>query len=155
MAKNKRKAQAEVIEKIDTRDAGLQFSAPVDDEPLTAEDVELGEEFEPDMQEVENELTGPVEAEFDHQDVHVSADVPADPAATVAASIVAIGKLWLESKKVTAALGKHIPNVAAEPELHGFLQRMQVALGDFCHSVEQNEALMSDHLREAIVQAVA
>jgi hypothetical protein len=161
---------------INTAEGGLQTashpSADVDEadndelhrsaadpaEPATSPDVvEDDEDAEliPD-EEWQHPVLGPHERDPNEQpDVVVSADVSRDPGASVAAALMGVGKLYNDAGVLSTGLSKHIPAVAAEPELHSFLQRMQIALGEYRHAVSQVEDAMSDRLREAIEHGVS
>ena len=88
-------------------------------------------------------------------DVVVSADVSTDPMQSIAATLVACGRMYEDAGKLSVALTHWLPGVAAQPELHSFLQRMQLAMGELRHAIKQNEDMISDELREAIVAAVS
>jgi len=88
-------------------------------------------------------------------DVTVSASVSSDPMATIAAALVAIGKLYNDAGVISAALTNHMRTVVADPSLHSYLQRMQVSLGDLRHAIVHVEDSAPDHLREAIADAVS
>ena len=84
----------------------------------------------------------------------VAAPVSRDPKANVANALIALGRIYNDAGDVSDALSTHLRNVAGEPELHGFLHRMQTLLGEFRNAVTQIETGMSDRLADAIAAAV-
>ena len=148
MAKKQKLVQRTDTSEIDTSEGGLLTTGM---QAVELSDVQVAQEppVDEDGMPMDENLLPEV------SDVVVSADVPRDPSQTIAACLMAIGRMWEDAGKVSVALSKWIPTVAAEPELHAFLQRMSVSFGDFRHSIQQNEALVSDALREAIVQGVS
>ena len=97
----------------------------------------------------------PVVHEEEYVEPTVDTNIPSDPYATPAAAMLAIGRLYNDAGMLSAALSKHLPKVVGEPELFTFLQRMQNAIGDFRHMVEQVEGGISEELMSAIESAVA
>lgn len=53
------------------------------------------------------------------------------------AALLAIGRLNADATVVSDALSAHLRTCAGEPELHRFLLRMQILLGEFRHAVTQ------------------
>lgn len=78
-----------------------------------------------------------------------------DPGETIAASMLWIGLIYRDIKKVIPAVNKHLVTVSAEPELHAFLQRINVQFGETVHLIDQLEQGMSDQLRDSITAGVA
>lgn len=93
--------------------------------------------------------------EYETEPLTVSQEVSKDPSATVSAALVAIGKIYNEVEQVLIALTKHIRESNGQPELQGFLQRIQTTLADFRHAVNSVESSSSQHLRDAIIDSVA
>jgi len=142
MAKNKRKG-------IDTTPAGLEVTSP--DEVMLDEQGDA-EEAHADIADTYDNDT----VEDEQSDVVVSADVSKrHPEETIGAALIRIGMLYEDAGVVSRALSKHIRTAAGEPELHTYLHRMQVVLGDMRHQIEHIDAALSDNLRESIIQGVS
>jgi len=154
--KNKAKPAAE---KIDTSPAGLEVTEAPDLEMLDGTEM-----VNPEYATVESDDADAIDADGmpmednllpEVADVVVSADVSSNPMQSIAATLVACGRMYEDAGKLSVALTKWLPGVAAQPELHSFLQRMQIAMGELRHAIKQNEDMISDELREAIVEAVS
>src|SRR6185437_10689947 len=153
MARKRFKPEAERIPEA----AGLQVTQPEVSEPIVNDDVDeavsdVNEQVDNDPQEilsepVEDSSTDSVEPE---SPIIVSSTIPTDPNATIAACLLAVGRLYNEVSEVSAAISGHLPRIAAEVELHAFLMRVQTSCGEFRHQIDQIEATISDRLREAI-----
>jgi hypothetical protein len=73
-----------------------------------------------------------------------------NPGESIANALVRIGEIYNDAGLVSAALSRHLPTCATQPELHSFLHRIQNALGEFRNTVTQIEAGISDELQKAI-----
>lgn len=90
-------------------------------------------------------------------DVDEGADITASTTVgknTVGGTLLRVGKFYNEAGELSVALTGHLRATAAEPELHSFLQRIQLLLGEFRHQFEQYEGNISEQLRDAIQQAL-
>ncbi len=127
-------------------DSGSPVVGVTANEPGVNEEPEAAESDLPTSNESE---------ELDYSPPVVNPNISRDPNATVAAALIAVGRLYNDAGFVSEALSRHLRNTAGEPQLFAFLQRMQLVLGDFRHSVSQIEAGMSEQLRDAIELGVA
>jgi hypothetical protein len=73
-----------------------------------------------------------------------------NPQSSIGAVLLAIGRLCSDVTVVSDALSAHLRRCASEPELHRFLSRLQLHLGELRHAVMQPEAHTLERLREAI-----
>lgn len=153
MAKRKKEAEAEAvatpvapIQQLDTLPGetyGLAVTSPTPapvNESVTETYIEVVESV-PD----EPEYAAPV----------VASDISSDPNVSVAATLLALGRLRNDAVTVSGALSTWLRTTAGEPELHAFLMRMQTLIGDFRHSFEQIEGGISERLNDAIHEALA
>jgi hypothetical protein len=109
------------------------------------------------MDAVENEQLPYEEPPFDHDeqpDVVVNPDIPRDPSVSVASALLAISRVYNDAELIGAALTTHMVKNAEDHELHAVLSRMNVSLGDFCHSFRQIEQQMPERVRDAIIDAL-
>jgi len=77
-----------------------------------------------------------------------------NPQSSIGAALLAIGHLYSDATVVSDALSAHLRRCASEPELHRFLSRLQLHLGELRHAVMQPEAYTLEHLRKAIADVV-
>ncbi len=54
-----------------------------------------------------------------------------NPEASIPAAMAVLAQLHREAGRLSRALSKHLRATARQPELHGRLHRVQVAIGDF------------------------
>jgi len=156
---NKKKTVADstqVVESsaINTAEGGLATTAPVvlaPVEPAPSPDVDERDPMDDNVIYDEDQFVDEPEA----TPITVDQTISRDPMATPASCLLAIGRLYNDAEIASRALTHHLRKNAGEPELFSFLQRMQNALGDFRHMVEQVEAGLSEQLRDNIEAAVA
>lgn len=96
-----------------------------------------------------------VQYEDDEVEPTINSDITSDPNSTPASAMLAIGRIYNDAGMVSAAISNHLRTTAGQPELFSFLQRMQHALGDFRHAVDQVESSASEEFLDAIESAVA
>ena len=137
-----------------------------DTEIKSAAGLEVTSQPAPEASPVEAEVAAAAEAQteqiapapvapvlYEHLDVQPSAKRPED--GTVAATLVDIGVAHNLLGKISLDISKLLPKLAAEPELHGFLQRTQNLCGDFRHALDQLDYGLSEHLREAMANGIS
>jgi hypothetical protein len=78
-----------------------------------------------------------------------------DPKDSVGAALISIGKFYADATAVSDALSTHLRTTHGDPPLHASLQRLQLALGELRHAVNNVEPQICEHLRSAIAATIA
>lgn len=154
-----------------SRDAGLQEASALTQTELSRDDTAPESEVTTSPADAEEAaetfglaVASPPEPELYQEqgadeeasvEVAASETISSDPAATIAAALLALGGFYNRAGVISVALSKHLRGTAGEPELHAFIMRNQSLLGEFRHHFEQIESGISESLRDAIMSAMA